>query len=236
MNLAHQTVLEGLNAILDHRKTVYIPELDQEFKCHPDFCIFACQNPIEHGIGRKNLPKSFLNRFTKIYLEDLNDENYFSILKCKYGDYCSDEEFRSLIKMTHELETILENDKLENSVEYFSSTSSNFNLRDLSRFFQLYTSPLHSSLSKEDRLFRAFELNSAKLISNNSFLNSIKTLSAHTSLSFTQNSSFFLKSTQTHLNFYTSSILSSVPVLSLPKLNSTYSLPQLSFHSCTLII
>lgn len=81
MNLAHQSVLEGLNAILDHRKTVYIPELDQEFKCHPDFCIFACQNPIEHGIGRKNLPKSFLNRFTKIYLEDLSDENYFNIIK-----------------------------------------------------------------------------------------------------------------------------------------------------------
>jgi len=81
MNLAHQSVLEGLNAILDHRKTVYIPELNQEFKCHPDFFIFASQNPIEHGIGRKNLPKSFLNRFTKIYLEDLSDENYFDIIK-----------------------------------------------------------------------------------------------------------------------------------------------------------
>ena len=53
MNLAHQSVLEGLNAILDHRKTVYIPELNKEFKCHPDFAIFASQNPIEHGIGRK---------------------------------------------------------------------------------------------------------------------------------------------------------------------------------------
>jgi len=31
MNLAQQSVLEGLNAILDHRRTVYIPELNQEF-------------------------------------------------------------------------------------------------------------------------------------------------------------------------------------------------------------
>ena len=31
MNLANQSVLEGLNAILDHRKTVYIPEVDEEF-------------------------------------------------------------------------------------------------------------------------------------------------------------------------------------------------------------
>jgi len=42
MNLAQQSVLEGLNAILDHRRTVYIPELNQEFQCHPDFFVFAC--------------------------------------------------------------------------------------------------------------------------------------------------------------------------------------------------
>ena len=28
MNLAQQSVLEGMNAILDHRRTVYIPELN----------------------------------------------------------------------------------------------------------------------------------------------------------------------------------------------------------------
>jgi midasin len=42
MNLAQQSVLEGLNAILDHRRTVFIPELGKEFTCHPDFFIFAC--------------------------------------------------------------------------------------------------------------------------------------------------------------------------------------------------
>ena len=31
MNLAQQSILEGLNAVLDHRRTVYIPELNQEF-------------------------------------------------------------------------------------------------------------------------------------------------------------------------------------------------------------
>jgi len=31
MNLAQQSVLEGLNAVLDHRRTVYIPELNQVF-------------------------------------------------------------------------------------------------------------------------------------------------------------------------------------------------------------
>jgi len=43
MNLASQSVLEGLNAVLDHRATVFIPELNQTFHCPPTFRIFACQ-------------------------------------------------------------------------------------------------------------------------------------------------------------------------------------------------
>lgn len=65
MNLAPQAVLEGLNAVLDHRGSVYIPELGRTFKCHPEFRIFAAQNPLGQGGGRKGLPKSLLNRFTK---------------------------------------------------------------------------------------------------------------------------------------------------------------------------
>ncbi len=83
MNLAQQSVLEGLNAILDHRKTVYIPELNQEFKCHPNFFLFACQNPSQSSSsvgGRKSLPKSFLNRFNKIYLEELTQIDYLCIV------------------------------------------------------------------------------------------------------------------------------------------------------------
>lgn len=57
---------QGLNAILDHRAEVYIPELNQTFACPPSFRIFACQNPSSQGGGRKGLPKSFLNRFTKV--------------------------------------------------------------------------------------------------------------------------------------------------------------------------
>ena len=83
MNLAQQSVLEGLNAILDHRRTVYIPELNREFECHPDFFVFACQNPSQSSSsvgGRKTLPKSFLNRFNKIYLDELTYEDYKCIL------------------------------------------------------------------------------------------------------------------------------------------------------------
>ncbi|KAI2613278.1 midasin [Hypoxylon sp. NC1633] len=59
MNLASQSVLEGLNACLDHRGEVYVSELDQVFKRHPDFRLFAAQNPHHQGGGRKGLPSSF---------------------------------------------------------------------------------------------------------------------------------------------------------------------------------
>ncbi len=49
MNLAPQSVLEGLNAVLDHRGTVYIPELGRSFVRHPSFRIFAAQNPLHQG-------------------------------------------------------------------------------------------------------------------------------------------------------------------------------------------
>ncbi|CAI7396730.1 CPS_collapsed_G0038100.mRNA.1.CDS.1 [Saccharomyces cerevisiae] len=56
MNLASQSVLEGLNACLDHRGEAYIPELDISFSCHPNFLVFAAQNPQYQGGGRKGLP------------------------------------------------------------------------------------------------------------------------------------------------------------------------------------
>ncbi|RAH66637.1 AAA family ATPase midasin [Aspergillus aculeatinus CBS 121060] len=73
MNLASQSVLEGLNACLDHRQMVYVAELDQTFKRHPDFVLFAAQNPHHQGGGRKGLPASFVNRFTVVYADSFTD-------------------------------------------------------------------------------------------------------------------------------------------------------------------
>ncbi|CAM9204781.1 unnamed protein product, partial [Laminaria digitata] len=52
LNLATQSVLEGLNACLDHRAEVYIPELGRSFRCPPTFKVFAAQNPLGQGGGR----------------------------------------------------------------------------------------------------------------------------------------------------------------------------------------
>ena len=56
LNLASQQVLEGLNSCLDHRATVYIPELDKSFQCPSTFQIFACQV----GGNVKEYPLSFV--------------------------------------------------------------------------------------------------------------------------------------------------------------------------------
>ena len=85
LNLASQSVLEGLNACLDHRGTVFVPELNKTFACKPaQFRLFACQNPLSQGGGRKGLPKSFLNRFTQVHVESLEQADLASIVHATY--------------------------------------------------------------------------------------------------------------------------------------------------------
>ncbi|KAF2979584.1 hypothetical protein EK904_005640 [Melospiza melodia maxima] len=76
LNLASQSVLEGLNACFDHRAEIYVPELGMNFHVqHKTTKIFGCQNPYRQGGGRKGLPKSFLNRFTQVYVDPLSAED-----------------------------------------------------------------------------------------------------------------------------------------------------------------
>jgi midasin len=90
MNLAPQSVLEGLNAVLDHRGTVYVPELGRSFARHPSFRVFAAQNPIQQGGGRKGLPKSYVNRFTKVFIDPLTPADLLQILKHMFPKYPDD--------------------------------------------------------------------------------------------------------------------------------------------------
>ena len=142
MNLAQQSILEGLNAILDHRRTVYIPELNKEFQCHADFFVFACQNPSQSAAstsGRKTLPKSFLNRFTKIYLNELTTEDYRVILASIAGEFFPEaEHIEWLLNMTQEIEQTCR------SLQ-FTSESSSVNMRDLSRFIKMYSRALEQT-------------------------------------------------------------------------------------------
>ncbi|GAO48771.1 midasin [Saitoella complicata NRRL Y-17804] len=132
MNLASQSVLEGLNACLDHRGEAYIPELDRSFTCHPNFRVFAAQNPVSMGGARKGLPKSFVNRFTQVYVDTLTDEDM--LLICQHLFPAADAETVSkLIRFVFRLqeETVIKRS--------FAQAGSpwEFNLRDTCRWLEL---------------------------------------------------------------------------------------------------
>ncbi|KAI9366170.1 P-loop containing nucleoside triphosphate hydrolase protein [Zopfochytrium polystomum] len=131
LNLASQQVLEGLNACLDHRSVVFIPELDRSFDCHPDFRVFAAQNPQSQGGGRKGLPKSFVNRFIQVYAESMSPEDLIIICEAIHPDVD-----KIILQQMIEFNTCMH---LETSVIGSFAASGRpweFNLRDVSRWAQ----------------------------------------------------------------------------------------------------
>ena len=96
INLASQSVLEGLNSLFDHRGEVFIAELNRTFNLKSESTrFFATQNPAETTQGRKSLPRSFLNRFSKIYMDSLKEADYTQIFTNLLPD--TSEEFRTLL-------------------------------------------------------------------------------------------------------------------------------------------
>ena len=75
LNLANQTVLEGLNSVLDHRREVFVPEVGATVRAAPGFAVFAAQNAAADGGGRRCLPRSFVSRFTRVHAEALGAED-----------------------------------------------------------------------------------------------------------------------------------------------------------------
>ncbi|EJD43593.1 P-loop containing nucleoside triphosphate hydrolase protein [Auricularia subglabra TFB-10046 SS5] len=142
MNLAPQAVLEGLNAVLDHRGEVFIPELSRSFRCHPNFRVFAAQNPQHQGGGRKGLPKSFLNRFTKVHLAELDTRDLFSICLRLYPEVASDT-LRRMIEFNGRLheETMVKRTLARAGAPW------EFNLRDILRWTAHVSSPSGLNLS-----------------------------------------------------------------------------------------
>lgn len=135
MNLASQSVLEGLNACIDHRGEAYIPELDRTFSRHPDFRLFATQNPHHQGGGRKGLPASFVNRFTVVYI-DAFDRNDLSLICAHAFPRANAELVSSLVDLVDRANSSV------NVMHLFGADGGpwEFNLRDAIRCLQLITS------------------------------------------------------------------------------------------------
>ena len=134
LNLASQSVLEGLNSCLDHRASVYIPELGKSFDCPPSFRIFAAQNPLAQGGGRKGLPKSFLNRFTKVYVEALTRDDLLNIVSDQFPSVPM-----SLVTSMVDINCGIQQDVVEMNMYGQQGSPWEFNLRDVFRWCQLLT-------------------------------------------------------------------------------------------------
>lgn len=163
LNLAPQSVLEGLNAILDHRGEVYIPELNKTFKLDQQTRIFAAQNPLRQGGGRKGLPQSFLNRFTKVYLRKLTKPDLLHVIQHNFGFLEVDsvlKDFQLLDRMvtfSERVESGMANLELGYRGGPFEA-----NLRDILRWCKLVTNEKTGfdvkMLADDESLFRNFQL------------------------------------------------------------------------------
>ncbi|PIA95046.1 Midasin [Cercospora beticola] len=135
MNLASQSVLEGLNACLDHRGEVFVPELGLSFARHPRFRLFAAQNPHHQGGGRKGLPASFVNRFTVVYADTFKAEDLLMICQRSFSELDIDYVKKSIAFVTRLNEEVADR-------RTFGALGSpwEFNLRDITRWFALAAS------------------------------------------------------------------------------------------------
>lgn len=85
LNLAPSEVLEALNRLLDDNRELYLPETNETVKPHPNFRLFATQNPSGAYGGRKPLSRAFRNRFVEIHMGDIPSAEMITILEKRCG-------------------------------------------------------------------------------------------------------------------------------------------------------
>ncbi|GIY25819.1 midasin [Caerostris darwini] len=130
LNLASQSVLEGLNACLDHRSEIYISELGYTLKLDKTLIrIFGCMNPHQQGGSRKGLPQSFLNRFTRVNIRRMEASDFRHIVSMIYPQI-PQKLVRTMINFNEEI-TLLVNER--KALEFYGSPFE-FNLRDILRW------------------------------------------------------------------------------------------------------
>lgn len=129
LNLASQSVLEGLNACLDHRGEIFIPELAKTFTVKPGTRFFACQNPLKQGGSRRGLPKSFLNRFIQVYINELNNQDLLLILREQFPQLSNNDRLEKMVTFNMRVVKEIDNHNLGNKGAPWE-----YNLRDMTRW------------------------------------------------------------------------------------------------------
>lgn len=115
-----------MNRLLDDNRELFIPETQQVVRPHPEFMLFATQNPPGLYGGRKVLSRAFRNRFLEIHFEDMPDDELEEILfqRCSLPPKWSS----LLISIMKDLQRQRQNSKL------FAGKHGYITLRDLFRW------------------------------------------------------------------------------------------------------
>lgn len=126
LNLAPSDILEALNRVLDDNRELYIPETQVVVKAHPNFMLFATQNPPGLYGGRKTLSRAFKNRFIELHFSEIPKNELEIIL-----------EKRCQIPMKYAQKMVKTMSVLQ--INRRTTSKNNFTLRDLFRWGNRYT-------------------------------------------------------------------------------------------------
>lgn len=72
-----------LYRLLDDNRELFIPEIQETVKPHPQFMLFATQNPPGIYAGRKVLSRAFRSRFLELHVDDIPDNELSAILESR---------------------------------------------------------------------------------------------------------------------------------------------------------
>ena len=103
LNLAPSEVLEALNRLLDDNRELFLPEINEVVKPHPNFRLFATQNPSGAYGGRKPLSRAFRNRFVEIHMGDIPTPEMVTILELR--SQCPPSHAKALVNIMASLRT-----------------------------------------------------------------------------------------------------------------------------------
>jgi midasin len=101
LNLAPSDVLEALNRLLDDNRELYLAETNETVKPHPNFRLFATQNPSGAYGGRKPLSRAFRNRFVELHVGDIPSNEMSKILEKRCA--CPPSHAKLLVKIMVDL-------------------------------------------------------------------------------------------------------------------------------------
>jgi midasin len=126
LNLAPTDVLEALNRLLDDNRELVIPETQEVVRPHPNFLLFATQNPPGLYGGRKVLSRAFRNRFLEVYFDDFPQAELETILcqRCRIAPSYA----QKIVRVFQELT------RRRQSTRVFESKHGFATLRDLFRW------------------------------------------------------------------------------------------------------